>query len=99
MGSPEIDIILKRLEQMDADRKHDNERLHDKLDQLKSEGCSKASQHAAIQTDHEQRLRATERYINRQAGQVAVIATGVSAGTAILAAIGKTLLMRVGGHG
>lgn len=99
MPGAEIDIILKRLDTMEAARVHDTERLHDKLDALKSNGCSHAPAHADQAKDHEQRIRTVETYQARQTGQVAVIAGGISVGSAVVIALGKWILSRIGAHG
>ena len=98
MPPTEIDIILKRLDQIEADRKHDTERLHDKLDKITRDGCAKAESHATTQHEHEKRIRAVETYQARQTGQVAAVAGVISFGSAILIAIGKALLTKIGGN-
>jgi len=91
----EIEIILSRIDRMDEERKHDYERLYDKLDKLTHHGCARASQHKADSDDHEQRLRAIERHVNREAGQVALIGGGVGLGGGLLVALGQLLLKKV----
>jgi len=91
MGEGEIQIILRHLEEMRAEQRHDTERLHTRLDDLSRNGCSKSVQHA----DHEDRIRANERYIYRQGGTVAAIGVGASIGVTALIAVGKFIFQRI----
>ena len=98
MPSAEIEMIMAQLKEMRAESKHNNERLHDKLDTLNRDGCAKAAGHTASQVDHEKRLRLAEGYIHRQAGQVAMIGGGAAAGVSFAVMLGKFLLSRIGGE-
>lgn len=99
MPTAEIEMIMAQLKEMRSESKHDNERLHDKLDKLNREGCAKAAGHSAAQADHESRLRKVEDYTTRQAGQVAMIG-GVSGFAAVVCGwVGKALMMKIGGNG
>ena len=97
MSDSDIQMILRRLEVMDQARQHDVERLHAKLDALSVNGCAKAAYHSAIDADHEARLRDAERYIQRQAGQTALIGGGAGVGAGILIGLGKLLLTKLWG--
>ena len=97
MSDNDIQIILRRIEEMSADHKHDLERINDKLDGLSRNGCSRSGVHAATSSDHEDRLRKVERYVDRQAGQVAVIGGGLGIFGGLLVTIGHALLKKVWG--
>ena len=96
MPTAEIEIIMAQLAEMRAEVKHDNERIHDKLDAISRNGCAKAEQHSAAQLDHEARIRGVEQYINRQAGQTALIGGGMGIAATALIGLGKFLLHRIG---
>ena len=95
MGEGEIQIILRHLEEMRAEQRHDTERLHTRLDDLSRNGCSKAAEHASRSKDQEERLRTAERYMDRQGGTVAAIGVGAPIVVTALIAVGKFLLHRV----
>lgn len=97
MSDNDIQIILRRLEVMDQNRQHDVERLHEKLDTLSLHGCAKASVHASIDRDHEDRLRGLEQYKYKQIGQVGMVGGLAGLGTAVLVLVGKFFLFKLGG--
>jgi len=99
MGDNEIRILLDEIKGLRADMREDFRVVHTKIDHLNANGCSRFAAHQGAMKDHESRLRGMERYVNRQAGQVALLGGGAGLLTAFLVAVGKFLLQRVGGNG
>lgn len=99
MPDREIDIILGQLREMREEMRHDNERLHDRLDALTRNGCARADEHKSAMTDHEERLRTVERFQERQAGMAATVGVAGGVGVSLLVTVGKFLLTKVWGAG
>ena len=99
MSDAEIRILLDEIKGLRADMREDFRVVHTKIDHLNSNGCARFDAHRGAVKDHESRLRGMERYVNRQAGQVALLGGGAGLLTAFLVAVGKFLLQKVGGNG
>ena len=91
MPSAEIEMVMSLLSDIRKDNSHEHELIHEKLNTIAANGTAISRQNQNTIDDHEERLRDHERYINRQAGQVAVIGSGA----AILVLLGKFLLTKV----
>ena len=87
-----LDAIDNRLDKIEEWQREDIGRVHDKIEVIKQNGCSQSPAHDRIREDHESRLRVCERYIYRQAGQVAVIGGLGGMVAAALVALGRLIL-------
>ena len=79
------------LSEVRKENAHEHELLHEKLNTMAVDGTAVSRQNHEIIARQAEILDRHEKYINRQAGQVAII----GGGAAILAMIGKFLLQKV----
>ena len=99
MAPEQVDMIIKRIDRLENNQRDDIGRVHDKIEIMQRMGCAQYPHHAESMRDHDARLRVCERYIYRQAGQVAVIGGLSGLLTVALIAIGRFLLTRINGGG
>jgi hypothetical protein len=82
-----------------AENRQDVQLLHAKVDAVAANGCARRPEADRRIEAVERATVANTRYIDRQAGQVAMIGGVAGLVTTVLVAIGRAMLTRIGGHG
>ena len=91
-----IDIILNSLAELKREQREDVHHIHEKLDKMIAEGTPISKANAAKLLVCEALVSKHDVYINRQIGQITVIASVASVTTMILIKIGAFMLSRFG---